>query len=349
MFNLANRCLSIAFYMTIMMASSLGFPQFSIAEQAEDSAIILMYHRFGEEKFPTTNITLQQFDAHLEELKKEKYTVVPLDEITTAFKNNVKLPPRTIAITIDDAYLSVLQNAWPKLKAANFPFTLFVSTQPVSRHFKDYMTWQQIRDLASDPLVSIGHHAHTHDHLLHMTAAQAKEDIDTATAIYKKELGGMPDIFAYPFGEFSPMLENILRKIGIQAAFGQFSSAASSHRNLFSLPRFALNEKYSNMERFRLIANARALPVYDILPISPVMQENPPQIGFTVQQGIRGLSAMSCYPSHLNKAADITRIGVNRIEVRFDKPLPKGRSRINCTMPGPDKRWYWFGLPLFVK
>ncbi len=323
--------------------------EFARAQQTEDSAVILMYHRFGEDKYPSTNITLEQFDAQLAELKKEKYNIVPLNEIVTAFRNKTKLPPRTIAITIDDAYLSILENAWPKLKAANMPFTMFVSTEPVNHKIAGYLNWQQVRTLASDPLVTIGHHAHTHDHLLYMSAEKATEDIDKATEIYQKELGEIPDIFAYPFGEFSPMLENILKEKGIKAAFGQYSSAASSKSNLYGLPRFSFNEKYSKMGRFRLIVNARALPAYDILPVSTIITQNPPRIGFTVAENIRGLSAMGCFPSHLGEGASITRIGGNRVEIRFDEPLPQGRSRINCTMPGPDKRWYWFGLPLFVK
>ncbi|MBL4612687.1 MAG: polysaccharide deacetylase family protein [Emcibacter sp.] len=318
------------------------------AVKPEDSAIILMYHRFGEGRYPSTNITLEQFDAQLAELKKEKYNIVALDVIVEALRNKVKLPPRTIAITIDDAYFSILENAWPRLKQANLPFTLFISTEPINREITGYMTWQQIRDLAKDPLVSIGHHAHTHDHLIHMSREKATKDINAASEIYQKELGAIPDIFAYPFGEFSPMLIKILKDKKIKAAFGQFSSAASSSRNLFGLPRFSFNEKYADMERFRLIVNARALPAYDILPIGAVIKRNPPQIGFTVDKKVRGLSAMSCYPSHLGKAADITRIGGNRIEIRFDKPLPQGRSRLNCTLPGPDRRWYWFGLPFFV-
>ncbi len=319
------------------------------AQMPEDSAVILMYHRFGEDKYPSTNITLEQFDAHLEELKKDKYNIVPLETIVKAFRTNVKLPPRTIAITIDDAYLSILENAWPRLRKAGFPFTLFVSTEPVNRNIPGYLNWRQIQEMARDPLVTIGHHAHSHDHLLYMSAEQAARDIDAASATYQKELGYVPEIFAYPFGEYNPALQNTLKKRNITAAFGQYSSAASSRNDLFALPRFAFNERYSDMNRFRLIVNARALPAHDILPINPVITQNPPHIGFTVDDTVRGLSALSCYPSHLGKAADLKRVGDNRIEVRFDAPLPEGRSRINCTMPGPDKRWYWFGLPFFVK
>ena len=37
-----------------------------------------MYHRFGETKYPSTNVTLEQFEAHLDELKSSKYKVMPL-------------------------------------------------------------------------------------------------------------------------------------------------------------------------------------------------------------------------------------------------------------------------------
>jgi len=353
MINFITRPLFHLVIFGIILTSLFSFTPPAMAQPPEDSAVIIMYHRFGEDNFPTTNVSLEQFDAHLAELKDKKYNIVPLAEIVTALRNKQKLPPRTIAITIDDAYLSIWEKAWPRLKAANIPFTIFVSTAPVTRHFLSYMSWQQIRDLARDPLVTIGHHGHSHDHLIYMSKDEAEKDIKTASAIYQTELGYIPDIFAYPFGEFSPMLENILKEEGFKAAFGQFSSAASSDRNLYGLPRFAFNEKYADLERFRLIVNARALPIYDILPISPILTKNPPQIGFTVAEDVSGLSALSCYPSHLSQAANIVRIGQNRIEIRFDTPLPEGRSRLNCTMPSTekdsDKRWYWFGLPFFVK
>ncbi|MCF8474386.1 MAG: polysaccharide deacetylase family protein [Emcibacter sp.] len=332
----------------ILFVSVLMLPEPATADQTEDSAVIIMYHRFGEDNFSTTNITLEQFDAHLAELKNKKYNIVPLDKIVDALKNNIKLPPRTIAITIDDAYQSIYDNAWPRLKAANLPFTIFVSTEAIDRNIAGYMTWQEIRALSKDPLVSIGHHAHSHDHLLYIPMDKAVQDIEKASILYQKELGFIPDIFAYPYGEYSPELENILKEKGIKAAFGQFSGAANSKSDIYALPRFPFNEKYSDMARFKLVINAQALPVRDILPISPIITQNPPNIGFTVDKNLSGLSALSCYLSHMSHAADITRIGDNRIEVRFTEALPKGRSKINCTMPGANKRWYWFGRAFFV-
>ena len=45
----------------------------------------------------------------------------------------------------------------------------------------------------------------------------------------------------------------------------------------------------------------------------------------------------------MDKAARIEILAGRRVEIRFDEPFPEGRHRINCTLPGPDRRWYWFG------
>jgi hypothetical protein len=85
---------------------------------AADSAVFLMYHRFGEDAYPSTNVRIEQFEAHVAELTSGKYNVMPVGEILGALRSGKSLPDRTIGITIDDAYLSVYKEAWPRLKAA---------------------------------------------------------------------------------------------------------------------------------------------------------------------------------------------------------------------------------------
>ncbi|MFP3386390.1 polysaccharide deacetylase family protein, partial [Tritonibacter sp. SIMBA_163] len=74
------------------------------------------------------------------------------------------LPPRTVAITIDDAYLSVYETAWPLLRKHDLPFALFVATDPVDRGIPGYMDWDQIRELEAGG-VEIGSQAVTHPHM----------------------------------------------------------------------------------------------------------------------------------------------------------------------------------------
>ena len=55
---------------------------------------------------------------------------------------------------------------------------------------------------------------------------------------------------------------------------------------------------------------------------------------------------LRCFNSTYGKLS-LDRIGP-RAEVRFPGALPSGRARVNCTMPGPDGRWRWFGKQLLV-
>jgi peptidoglycan/xylan/chitin deacetylase (PgdA/CDA1 family) len=310
-------------------------------------AVILIYHRFGEGRWPSTNVTLEQFEAHLDYLTDNGFNVASLPDVVAAFRDKRPLPPKTVVITVDDAYASVMTEAWPRLKARGFPLTLFVSTEPVDEKFSGYLSWDQIRQLQAEG-VTIGHHGHSHGSFLDLGLEGTLSDIDKASERLKAELGQVPDIIAYPYGEYDGALRTKMEELGFKAALAQYSSVASAEDSLYEIPRFALNENYAGMNRFKLIANARALPVLGVIPTDPRITNNPPAFGFTVADAVRGLSAMSCFPSHLPEAATMTMLGEHRVEIRFEKPFPKGRSRINCTMPGPSGRWYWFGRPFFV-
>jgi hypothetical protein len=53
---------------------------------AADYATVLMYHRFGEDKYPSTNIRIEQFEAHLDTLDNGDYTSWPLGKIVDHFQ-----------------------------------------------------------------------------------------------------------------------------------------------------------------------------------------------------------------------------------------------------------------------
>ena len=117
---------------------------------------------------------------------------------------------------------------------------------------------------------------------------------------------------------------------------------------MFDLPRFAMNEDYGDMGRFRLAVNALPLPVTDVTPADPLVgAANPPAMGFTVAGDIKGLDRLSCFMSHEGRAR-LERLGERRFEVRVAKPFPKGRTRLNCTMPAEDGRWRWFGRQFYI-
>ena len=316
--------------------------------RAADQAVIVMYHRFNEADYPTTNIRLEQFKAHLAELTSGKYHVMSLPDIVTTLKAGRSLPDRTVGISIDDAYASVYQYAWPLLKKAGLPFTLFVSTDAIDRGLKGLMTWDQLRALQAAG-VTIGHHSASHPHMADLSPAKAAAEIDLASARFKKELGHVPELFAYPYGEASQALEKMVKEKGFVAAFGQHSGVVHPSLGFYYLPRFALNEHFGGLDRFKLAINALALPVKDITPEDVLVgTENPPAMGFTVLPPVpKGLDQLACFASNEPGRARVERLGDMRFEIRVSKPFPQGRTRVNCTLPGPDGRWYWLGRQFY--
>ena len=330
----------------ILAAGAAAFsPQPS---SAADSASVIIYHRFGEEKYRSTNIRLDQFEAHIRELSDPRYNVLPLPRIVDSLQNGKALPDRSLAITIDDAFLSVYTEAWPRLRAAGLPFTLFVATQAVDVKRPGYMSWDQIRELHRAG-VTIGSQTHTHLDMPVASAEKNRQELEVSNRRFLDNLGAVPDIIAYPFGQYSLAVRKVTMEAGFRAGFGQHSGILHSGSDMFYLPRFAMNEIFGDIERLRIVANALPLPVRDFVPEDPLLSPaaNPPALGFTVADELTGqLGRLRCYG---NSGGELTlELLGPRVEIRFAAALPEGRSRINCTMPAPDGRWRWFGKQFYL-
>jgi peptidoglycan/xylan/chitin deacetylase (PgdA/CDA1 family) len=316
------------------------------AAESVTGAVVVMYHRFGDDRFPSTNIRLEQFEAHIKELTSGAYKVLPIPEIADAVRQGKPLPDRTVGISIDDAYLSIYTEAWPRLKKAGLPFTLFVATGPIDQKVRGFMTWDQIKEMAAAG-VTIGGHTVSHLHMPDADAAHNKDELDRSNRRLEEMLGKRPVVFAYPYGESSLQIQKLMKDAGYIVAFGQHSGVIGSDGNLFDLPRFAMNETYGDMARFKLAVNALPLPVTDVTPADPLIgRVNPPAMGFTLRPGTAGTSQISCFSSHDGRAK-LERLGERRIEIRVGRPFPAGRTRINCTFRSGDGRWHWFGRQFY--
>ena len=325
------------------LAAAFFQPVFGMAA---DSAVIIQYHRFGESDLPSTNVTLEQFEAHLAYLQAGGYTILPVPHIIAALSTGQPLPDKTVGITIDDAAKSVIREAWPRLSSAGFPFTLFVATDAIDHHQSRIMNWDNIRTLA-DAGVTIANHSKAHSHMWRDDIATARHDIESSQARFQAELGFKPHLFAYPYGEFNLALRDLVEKLGFDAAFAQNSGVASSSADYFALPRYSLNENYGEINRFQLIINTLPISVRDLTPADPILKQNPPHIGFTIDESLEDIDGIACYASGQGNV-QVELLGVSRVEIRLSKPLQKGRNRINCTLPGPDDRWLWFGMQYLV-
>ena len=310
------------------------------AEPMRDSATVIMYHRFGEGRYPSTNISMEMFEEHLALLTNGDYTILPLPKIVETLKSGQLLPDRTVGISIDDAYLSVYENAWPLLKAASLPFTIFVATSPVDRNLSGYMSWDQLRELKAAG-VTVGSQTHTHPHMHTLSVERVREEIDTSNQIFLNELGERPELFAYPYGEYSRFVIDAIKDAGFTAAFGQNSGIMHTDEDFFELPRFAFNENYGALSRLKLAINGLPLKIKDLTPDDMVLNDNPPIYGFTLDEEMSPVSQLRCFASNHGKL-EVSLLGL-RAEIRLPGPLPSPRGRINCTMPAGKERWRWYG------
>ncbi len=312
------------------------------ANNVKNSAVIFMYHKFDISKYPSTNITLDQFEKHLIEFSKPKYNVESLDYIVDTIINDGNLPKNTIGLSIDDADKSFITTAWPKFKEKGFPVTLFVTTSTIIKNNKNYLNWDEIRQLKAEGVV-IGSHSHTHEHLANYTLEELKKEIENSNKIFLKEIGEIPNLYAYPYGEANKKLFDLLKNYKFKVAFGQHSGAINETSNLYYLPRFSLNERYGEIDRVKFAANVKGLGVYDFVPIDPHIIENPPYIGFSLLDQLLAKN-IECFIFDSDGKVENELFKFNeRIEIRLLRKLNKGRTRLNCTVKDKKNNWRWFG------
>ena len=309
-------------------------------------ASVIMYHRFNESRYPSTNTTLEQLDEHIAYLQEGGFNVMSLPDIIYRFQSGQLVPDKTVAITIDDAYLSVFEHGWPRFEKAGFPFTLFIATDPIDRNLRGYMSWDQIRELQANG-ITIGSQTKSHPHMHRISIEEVTEELAYSNNRFLEELGLRPELFAYPYGEYSLAVVEEVKKAGFIAAFGQNSGIMHSDDLTFELPRFAFNETYGDLKRLKLAANGLPLVVTDITPQDMVIKNNPPYYGFTLSPEMEPKKQLRCFSSKYGKL-EVSLIGP-RAEVRLPGPLDGPRFRINCTMPGDNGRWRWFGRQFLTR
>ena len=319
----------------------------SYASNIKNSAVVFMYHKFGVSKYPSTSVTIDQFDAHLKEFSKTKYSVEPLEFIIDTIINDGELPKNTIGISIDDADKSFYQVGWPKFREMGFPVTLFVNTSTIHKNNKNYLNWDQIRELVNEG-VSIGAHSHSHYHMADLSIEEVKNEIEISNNIFLKELGSIPPLFAFPYGEANEEIINLLKEYKFKVAFGQHSGVINETSNLYYLPRFSLNERYAEIDRVKFAANAKGLGIYDFIPTDPTISENPPYIGFSLLDE-KLVPSIDCFVFDSKGQVEKELFKFNeRIEIRLNRKLTEGRSRVNCTAKGNDNQWRWFGHQFYL-
>ena len=294
-----------------------------------------MYHRFGESKYPSTNTTKEQLEAHLSYLTEKNFDFIFAKDLLKP----ETLSKKTISITVDDAYLSFYEVGLPIFEKFNIPVTLFLNTENVGGN--NYMSWIQLQDTLTRG-VDIQNHTHSHSSLSALSVEEITNEIEKSQALIFDNLGIVPNLFAYPFGENSFKAQTIVSNY-FDAAFGQHSGAFSIDQKYY-IPRFPLNENYGSLDRIRDAANALPFLNASLQPSDPFLNPASTRFVLNIEGGVQNVNCfVSDFEGSIGKTLTLLE---NNLLIELDRMPVKGRLRFNCTKV--DNGVYWYGYQYLI-
>jgi len=317
------------------------------------NAAILLYHHVSSSTPASTSISPEAFKSHMEYLDAH-HTVVSLQDVVSAIQHNSTLPENAVAITFDDGYANILDNAHPILADLGFPYTVFINPDEIGVGPKQ-LTWEQVIAMHNDGVVFANH---TLDHLHMLNGEQAMgerawlekvwQNVESAEKKIEDKLDISLKYLAYPFGEYNTALANKLKAEGY-IGFGQHSGAVGPSSDMQALPRFPAAGPYANLATLKTKLNSLAMPVTQSSHKDPRMTTRnlSSPISLTIDSDDVRLTQVNCF---FGGDPIETSLEENVLTFTLDETLPVGRSRVNCTAPSNAQsgRYYWYSTPFFV-
>lgn len=317
------------------------------------NAAILLYHHVSSSTPASTSISPEAFKSHMEYLDAH-HTVVSLQDVVSAIQHNTTLPENAVAITFDDGYANILDNAHPILADLGLPYTVFINPDEIGVGPKQ-LTWEQVIAMHNDGVVFANH---TLDHLHMLNGEQAMgerawlekvwQNVESAEKKIEDKLDISLKYLAYPFGEYNTALANKLKAEGY-IGFGQHSGAVGPSSDMQALPRFPAAGPYANLATLKTKLNSLAMPVTQSSHKDPRMTTRnlSSPISLTIDSDDVRLTQVNCF---FGGDPIETSLEENVLTFTLDETLPIGRSRVNCTAPSNAQsgRYYWYSTPFFV-
>lgn len=314
-------------------------------EDTTKSVPCFAYHRFGDSRYPSTNIPLDIFESQLQYLSENDYSVFTLGQALARLRSGEGVPDKSVVLTVDDGYSSFLSGAMPLLREYGFPATLFVQTGNVGD--PGYLGWDELSRLQSQG-IEIGNHSASHAHFLNMSKDRRlerfREDVRKAQQKFASELGEAPDLFSYPFGEYTPGMQEVIREMGFAAATAQKSGVLHAEGDCYALPRFPMGGPYATLDGFTSKAGMRPLMVRREEPESPIVRSNPPTLTLDLETEPVDLSGVQCFVAG-SRDCRIERDSKDpsRIRIEATRELTQRRTLYTITAPSSEgPQWHWY-------
>lgn len=330
---------------------SFLFAQFLPAQEVKSARNIndipvFIYHRVGDSRFPSTNVSKEVFENHLKYLNNNDFNVVTLSDALAYVQQGRSAPEKTVVLTIDDGYRSFYENGAPLLEKYGFPVTVFINTRQVGA--SGFMGWKELNELI-DRGIEIHNHSHSHDYFvnydLKTLKTEFRNDLEKSHRIFKEKLGYVPEIFSYPFGEFNPEMKEILKEFGYLAAVGQHSGVISENSDKFNLPRFPMTGIYASLEKFQNRVNMKSLPAELLNKLgNPIVDtENPPELRIKLlKPDLINTESLQCFVAGSSDCRIEYDQEKELIIMKANSKLENRRTLYTITGQSTSVSWQWY-------
>jgi peptidoglycan/xylan/chitin deacetylase (PgdA/CDA1 family) len=218
-----------------------------------DQGVLVAFHRINDHlpEGPLTR-TSKDFEAFCVHFRRY-YDVLTLSEFISRLERKQSLAG-SLVITFDDGYLGNYEIAVPILQKLGIPATFFVVSgfigsmtvpwwdRDLPQH-PGWMTWDQLRSMARAGF-EIGGHTRTHVDLGKVAGSEATDEIVGCRADLERELGVVPQHFAYPYGQRDNLLESNRQRVieaGFRSCVSCYGGLVPARTDAFHLQRVPIS------------------------------------------------------------------------------------------------------------
>jgi peptidoglycan/xylan/chitin deacetylase (PgdA/CDA1 family) len=218
--------------------------------------IIFGWHRFVDKvRRPDTEITPQDFEKQMQELKDRGITVIGMQDFLAWKRSEKNIPPRSAILTFDDGWKSQYEVGWPILKKYGYPVTLFIYTEGIrGGHFGggEAMTWEMLSEMR-DAGADIQAHSATHQDLRKAYDKVTKKKLNPAEydqwlqnevvgskQLLEQRLGIKVNCFAVPYGFYNEKIKETCKAAGYEAVFTVYGQPITFNSPMDNLGRYLI-------------------------------------------------------------------------------------------------------------
>lgn len=181
---------------------------------------VIMYHDILPQKEVFFDVTPEELEEHFKLIQDQGLTPISLNLLVAHLRSGLPLPEKPVLLTFDDGYGGHYQYVYPLLQKYGYPATFSIYIKKMeAKTGRSSVTWNQLKEMASDPLITIVSHSVTHPRdLRELSDDELRTEIIDSKHILEKELGIPINYFTYPEGKADARVKQWVVAAGYRAA-----------------------------------------------------------------------------------------------------------------------------------